>query len=152
MALFVRNGGSRHTGQAAPPQRNIQANRRRAWIAFIISLMYNYACINYFHVGRYNILFSGCFFIAGGLIYLYREEISCIKTWIAAVATGIFIVGYYVVLTQWYSEEMIVVARLLLCMAMLILAMVSSGGILDNRIRLKLHTFRPKNQTPMSSA
>ena len=23
MALFVRNGGSRHTGQAAPPQRNI---------------------------------------------------------------------------------------------------------------------------------
>ena len=24
MALFVRNGGSRHTGQAAPPQRNIQ--------------------------------------------------------------------------------------------------------------------------------
>ena len=24
MALLVRNGGSRHTGQAAPPQRNIQ--------------------------------------------------------------------------------------------------------------------------------
>ena len=23
MALFVRKGGSRHTGQAAPPQRNI---------------------------------------------------------------------------------------------------------------------------------
>lgn len=110
------------------------ANRRRAWIAFIISLMYNYACINYFHVGRYNILFSGCFFIVGGLIYMYREEISRIKAWIAAVAVGVFVVGYYVVLTQWYSEEMIVVARLLLCMAMLILAMVSSGGILDNRI------------------
>ena len=50
------------------------------------------------------------------------------------MAVGVFVVGYYVVLTQWYSEEMIVVARLLLCMAMLILAMVSSGGILDNRI------------------
>ena len=24
MSLFVRNGGSRHTGQTAPPQRNIQ--------------------------------------------------------------------------------------------------------------------------------
>lgn len=42
--------------------------------------------------------------------------------------------GYYVVLTQWYSEELIVVARLLLCMAMLILAMVCKCGILDNRI------------------
>ena len=28
MALFVRNGGSRHTGQAAPPQRNIQQTYR----------------------------------------------------------------------------------------------------------------------------
>ncbi len=26
MALLVRNGGSRHTGQAAPPQRNIQSS------------------------------------------------------------------------------------------------------------------------------
>ena len=31
MALFVRNGGSRHTGQAAPPQRNIHPNSMKRW-------------------------------------------------------------------------------------------------------------------------
>ena len=30
MALFVRKGGSRHTGQAAPPQRNIQEETKMA--------------------------------------------------------------------------------------------------------------------------
>lgn len=36
MALFVRNGGSRHTGQAAPPQRNIhfdEISRKRIFAA-----------------------------------------------------------------------------------------------------------------------
>lgn len=51
-------------------------NRKRAWITFGISLIYNFVCSNYFEVGRSNLLYSACFFIAGGLIYLYREEIS----------------------------------------------------------------------------
>lgn len=40
-------------------------NKRRAWIVFIISLIYNFVCINYFDVNRTNILYSACFFIAG---------------------------------------------------------------------------------------
>ena len=31
MALFVRKGGSRHAGQAALPQRNIQTGHRQDW-------------------------------------------------------------------------------------------------------------------------
>ena len=44
--------------------------KKRAWSAFGISLIYNFVCANYFGVGRTNILYSACFFLAGGLIYL----------------------------------------------------------------------------------
>lgn len=53
-------------------------NKRRAWVAFAISIIYNFVCSSYFKVGRQNILYSGCFFLAGGLIYLYRKELSAL--------------------------------------------------------------------------
>lgn len=52
------------------------SSKKKAWIAFAIALIYNYICIDYFNVGSSNILFSGCYFIAGGLIYLYKDEIA----------------------------------------------------------------------------
>lgn len=56
-------------------------NQRRAWLAFAVALIYNVTCQLYFFdanhvvVGydfRTNILFCSIFFIAGGLVYLYR--------------------------------------------------------------------------------
>ncbi len=73
------------------------ANRRRAWIVFLVSLIYNLACSNYFDVGRKNILYSACFFVAGGLIYLYRDEISKWNRWIVLGITGCAIVLYYII-------------------------------------------------------
>lgn len=70
-------------------------DKRRAWISFGISLIYNFVCGQYFDVGRENILYSGCFFLAGGLIYLYKNRIEKLfgnKQWImllAAVASVI---------------------------------------------------------------
>lgn len=52
------------------------STKKRAWITFLISLIYNFVCVNYFDVSRKNILYSACFFVAGGLIYLYRQELS----------------------------------------------------------------------------
>lgn len=75
-------------------------DRRRAWISFGISLIYNFVCSNYFEVGRSNILYSGCFFLAGGLVYLYRDEIQRMATkFRRAVLTGIvgMLVVYYAV-------------------------------------------------------
>ena len=70
-------------------------NKKRACIAFVISLVYNFACVNYFDVGRKNILYSACFFLAGGLIYLYREKITCWNQWIILGITYLSIVLYY---------------------------------------------------------
>mgnify|MGYP001065632867 CR=1 FL=1 len=48
----------------------------RAWFSFGISLLYLFACKKYFRVGITNILYSGCFLLAGGLIYIYKTEIE----------------------------------------------------------------------------
>lgn len=72
-------------------------NKRRAWMAFAVSLIYNFVCANYFEVGRSNILYSACFFLTGGLIYLYREEIAKLNQWIAFGVTGCAVVLYYLI-------------------------------------------------------
>lgn len=69
--------------------------RKRAWLSFIVSLMYNFACSHYFHVGRKNILYSACFFLLGGLIYLYRAEIQKIKKPVGIAISAGAICLYY---------------------------------------------------------
>lgn len=54
--------------------------RRRAWFALILSLVLNYACSHYFLTDgaavSCNLARWLCYFIAGGIIYLYREDIA----------------------------------------------------------------------------
>lgn len=71
-------------------------NKRRAWMAFGMSLIYNYVCISYFDVDRTNILFCACYFIAGGLIYLYRDKIGSLNRWLSLCVVVISAVLYYV--------------------------------------------------------
>lgn len=72
-------------------------NKKRAWLAFAVSIVYNFVCTQYFDVGRTNILYSGCFFLAGGLIYLYRNEIEKINSWIALGVIAAFVAVYYTI-------------------------------------------------------
>ena len=51
-------------------------NKKTAWFAFAISIGLHYICANYFLLDRHNIVFSLCYFLVGGLIYLYRKELS----------------------------------------------------------------------------
>lgn len=102
-------------------------NKRRAWIAFAISLIYNFACINYFHVGKSNILYSACFFLAGGLIYLYRDKIEKINQWLALLFVVVSIVSYYVFGRNIYL-------CLLVCITLLIYAVTTKGKILNNSV------------------
>ena len=52
--------------------------RKQAWISFGISLIYNLICETYFNVRKSNIFYSGCFFMAGGLIYLCKEQLKAL--------------------------------------------------------------------------
>ncbi|HIZ43289.1 MAG TPA: acyltransferase [Firmicutes bacterium] len=102
-------------------------NKRRAWIAFGISLVYHFVCANYFDVGRSNILYSACFFLAGGLIYLYRETLEKMSPWIAAVLAAAAIVGYY-------GTGGKTIGCLAVSAVLLIYAVTRRGGVLDNRV------------------
>ena len=102
-------------------------SKKKAWTAFAISLMYNYACLHYFNVGRNNILFSACFFIVGGLLYLYREQIAHINRWIMLAVTAVSIVLYYILNGN-------VAGCLVVSAALVMYAMLSNGGLLDNKV------------------
>lgn len=101
-------------------------NKRRAWIAFGVSLMYNFVCANYFEVGKSNILYSACFFLAGGLIYLYREEIVKLNQWIVLGIVGCAVVLYYLI----GGNAMMC---LLVSCTLLIYAIIKRG-VLENRV------------------
>lgn len=102
-------------------------NKRRAWIAFAVSLIYNFVCANYFEVGRSNILYSACFFLAGGLIYLYREEIMKLNQRVALGIVGGAVVLYYLI----GGNAMMC---LLVSTTLLIYAIIMRGGVLENRV------------------
>ena len=100
--------------------------KRRAWIAFGISLLYNFACATYFGVGRSNILYSACFFLAGGLIYLYRHELAKLNPWLAIVFAAVAVALYYI-MGGYAMNCLLVSTTLLIC------AIVMRGG-LENRV------------------
>lgn len=102
------------------------ANKKRAWISFAMSLLYNFVCAEYFEVGRSNILYSACFFLAGGLIYLYRKELTKISSYITAVFVAASIVVYYLMGGR-------VINCLIVSMCLLMCA-ISVRGVLENRI------------------
>lgn len=64
-------------------------SKRRAWMGLVIAGTYNVFCQLYFFdenhiltnfIERENILYSAVFFMAGGLIYLYRERLCNLKS------------------------------------------------------------------------
>lgn len=51
-------------------------NKKRAWGVAVAALVFNYLCGSYFDAGRNNIVYDAIYFIAGGLIFLYRKELA----------------------------------------------------------------------------
>ena len=81
-------------------------NKTRAWIVLFISFVLNVLCHVYFldetHVlsgfsGRTNIVNCAMFFVAGGLIFLYRDKIICFNIWIIVLITLACVFFYYLV-------------------------------------------------------
>lgn len=103
-------------------------NKKRAWFSFAVSIVYNFVCAQYFDVGRNNILYSGCFFLAGGLIYLYRNEIEKINSWLALGMVAVSVIAYYII-----GGNSIIC--LLVSVALLSYAVIQrGGGVLQSRL------------------
>lgn len=51
-------------------------NKKRAWGVVAAALVFNFLCGIYFNADRTNIVYDAIYFIAGGLIFLYRKELA----------------------------------------------------------------------------
>lgn len=99
--------------------------KARAWCAFGISVLVNHICGSQWGLERTNFLYSFCFFLAGGLLYLYRDQLRQVK-WYIHLAVLLLALGLY------YGVAANTATRLLLTAAMLALAV--SGSLPNSRV------------------
>ena len=107
----------------------ITKNKKSAWISLVIAILWTIASVNYFHLGRMSILYSGSFLIIGALIYLYREKIEKINRWLWLGVMVVICVVYYLL----YSHTLMLI---LVVSAILVYALVlqnSKFTILNNK-------------------
>ena len=93
--------------------------KKSGWLFFLVSLLLNFVVARFYGMGRENIVYSLPFFVAGGLIYLYRDKV---KNWQIYLPLAILSsVLYYLVGGNIY-------ACLLVSISFLLLAISIGGG------------------------
>lgn len=131
----------------------LMKNKKRAWIALGVSQWLNFICQQYFFkelfvtelfTPRHSFIYCLPLFIAGGLVYLYRDEIRKIcdrYKWIVLVVCIMVMVGYFLVENRmsyewqyyillpvfmvWLSYAVGVNSRILSCKVMKYLSSIS---------------------------
>lgn len=99
-------------------------NRKRAWIAFGVSVLLNYICGSYFGISRTNIVYCMPYLIVGGLIYLYRNELEQFSRKYWQIVFG----GIFICVILYYAIGANTITMLLVSAILLIFALGSSGG------------------------
>ena len=59
----------------------------------VAALVFNWLCTNYFKATRTNIVYDAIYFIAGGLIFLYRKELAEFASKHKFIAGGILLIA-----------------------------------------------------------
>lgn len=95
------------------------SDKRRAWFAFAAAFVFNILCSVYFRVGRTNFIYCAVFFLAGGLIFVYREQLERISEkyrWLVLSACIVCCAAYFIIGD--YVPIMIIVFSLFLIYAL----------------------------------
>jgi len=92
------------------------SNKMRAWMSMAIILILHILCSVRFTEAarRENIIFSGIFFLGGGLLYLYRSACKRIKA-PAVILLIVSIISYYALYGSEYSLVIAFAAMVILC-------------------------------------
>ena len=91
--------------------------KRRAWFSAIVAFVFNIVSESYFGASRTNIIYSGVYFVFGGIIYLYRKQLEeFAKTkkmfvWLAAIIS----VCMYFIIGSNTCTMLLVCEMLLIC-------------------------------------
>ena len=107
-------------------------NKKRAWCMAIVALVFNWLCGNYFNAGRGNIVYDAIYFIAGGLVFLYRKELAEFASKYKVIAGVILLIATVV----YFAVGDATLAMLFFCIAALIhtLGCRTGGGGLVNPV------------------
>ncbi len=108
----------------------ITANRVRTWITLTVSIILNYLCRYYFNTGSHNIIYCLCFFVAGTLIYHYREEI--LKSGVLVFLICIAIISVSGLLSRSYGDDTLLL--LIIIGAAMTIAISSWGQHIKGRV------------------
>lgn len=119
-------------------------NKARAWGVFIISLIINFLCQEYFFTesvinwnpGRINILYSASFLIAGGLCFLYKDLLHDIAArlgnWLLIICIAANILYFFVPQSKWTLHY--VIPMLVVCSLWLIYAIGNKHKWMQNSV------------------
>lgn len=120
----------------------LMKDKKRAWFVMGICLLLHLLCVVRFEDanGRGNIIYSSIFFVAGGLIYLYRDKLKNLNiVWkaVIGIATVAALTAYYLVI----SDSLSVIILLLLFTLLTIIGISAGGGISKTLLQNKTVRF-----------
>ena len=99
-------------------------NKKRAWGVAVAALMFNWLCSNYFNAGRTNIVYDAVYFIAGGLIFLYRKELAEFASKHKVIAGAILLIAT----VAYFAVDGNTLTMLFFCVAALIYTLGCKRG------------------------
>ena len=115
--------------------------KRKGWVVLVLSLLFCYIASTYFStpdmvvkkIDRVNIIYSAPFFLAGGMVYLYR---SSIKEWVRkhAYTTLVACIALTVLKFMVKIEDFAVLPDLVVFTAWLMYAIGTKDVVLNNRM------------------
>lgn len=106
-------------------------NKKRAWGVAVAALVFNYLCGSYFNAGRNNIVYDAVYFVAGGLIFLYRNELAEFARKYRLVA-GVILAAATV---AYFALGSSTLTLLFFCVAALVFTLgCKRGGVLVNPV------------------
>ena len=106
-------------------------NKKRAWSVAVVALVFNWLCANYFKAGRTNIIYDAIYFIAGGLIFLYRKELAEFAAKYKVIAGAILLIATI----AYFALGSNTITMLFFCVAALVYTLgCKRGGVLVNPV------------------
>ncbi len=106
-------------------------NKKRAWGVVVVAFIFNIICSNYFNAGRGNIVYDAVYFIAGGLIFLYRKELADFASKHRVIAGAILLVAT----VAYFALGSSTLTMLFFCVAALVYTLgCNRGGVLVNPV------------------
>ena len=106
-------------------------NKKRAWGVVGAAMVFNWLCSSYFNVGRKNIVYDAVYFIAGGLIFLYRKELAEFVAKYKVIAGAILLIAT----VAYFAVGSSTLTMLFFCVAALVYTLgCNRRGVLVNPV------------------